>query len=299
MRRSTIPSVKPLLNSNRVRFIQSIVNGGMYGGIKCLRPSKSFSSGDKSVMSDFNPPCLIRPYGDRLDDGVVQTAFVLPVPTSEKAKEAARELMRKMGFIDTKIATMEKVAENYSFFIGYGRLKHTIDFAAIDVPEVVIDKLSRPALDQWIQENIGRPIIVYGACTGTDSHTVGIDAIMNMKGFDGDYGLERYAMFEAHNLGAQVPNDTLLEQAKAGHADAILVSQIVTQRDIHIDNARHFIERAKEMGIYGKVVLVLGGPRIDHKLALELGFDAGFGPQSRASDVANFVAKRLAQRSQS
>jgi Predicted cobalamin binding protein len=243
-----------------------------------------------------NQPMIIRPYGDRLDDGIVQTAFVLPVPPSEKAKEAARELMRKMGFIDTKIATMEKAAEQYSFFIGYGRLKHTIDFSAIDVPEVVINKMSRTELDKWIGEKIGRKIVVFGACTGTDSHTVGIDAIMNMKGFDGDYGLERYAMFEAHNLGAQVPNDTLLDQAIAGHADAILVSQIVTQRDIHIDNARHFIQRAKDKGIYGKVILVLGGPRIDHKLALELGFDVGFGPDSRASDVANFVAKGVVEK---
>ncbi|MDR0965903.1 MAG: cobalamin-dependent protein [Myxococcales bacterium] len=247
-------------------------------------------------MTHEKHPHLLRPYGDRLDDGIVQTAFVLPIPPSEKAKEAARELMRKMGFFDTKIATMEKAAGHYSFFIGYGRLQHTIDFATINIPEVVIDKLSRPALNQWIEENIGRPIVVYGACTGTDSHTVGIDAIMNMKGFDGDYGLERYSMFEAHNLGAQIPNEVFLDRAKAGRADAILISQVVTQRDIHIDNARHFIAHAKEMGIHGKTILVLGGPRIDHKLALELGFDAGFGPESRASDVANFVAKLLAQR---
>ena len=54
---------------------------------------------------------IIRPYGDRLDDGIAQTAFVLPVPPSARAKEAARELMHKMGYIDTKIATMEKAAQ--------------------------------------------------------------------------------------------------------------------------------------------------------------------------------------------
>ena len=26
-------------------------------------------------------------------------------------------------------------------------------------------------------------MVIAGACTGTDAHTVGIDAIMNMKGF--------------------------------------------------------------------------------------------------------------------
>ena len=64
---------------------------------------------------------------------------------------------------------------------------------------------------------------------------------------------------------------------------------MVTQRDVHKDNARQFIEVCKAQGIHGKTILLLGGPRIDHKLALELGFDAGFGPGTKPSDVANYV----------
>jgi len=41
------------------------------------------------------------------------------------------------------------------------------------------------------------------------------------------------------------------------------------------------------------VILLLGGPRIDHKLALELGFDAGFGPGTKPSDVAGYLVTRL------
>ena len=247
-------------------------------------------------MSETKAKHVIRPYGDRMDDGVVQTAFVLPVPPSEKAKEAARQFMKKMGFLDAKVATMERAAENFSFFVVYGRTGHSVDYSEIDVPEVIINKMGRVQLNEWIEKTIGRKLVVYGACTGTDSHTVGIDAIMNMKGFDGDYGLERYPAIEAHNLGAQVPNEELIAEAKAGGADAILVSQIVTQRDVHLDNSRDFIQKAKAAGIHGKTMLLLGGPRIDHKLALELGFDAGFGPGSKASDVANYVAHALAQK---
>ena len=42
-----------------------------------------------------------------------------------------------------------------------------------------------------------------------------------------------------------------------------------------------------------KVVLVAGGPRITHALAIELGYDAGFGPMTRPQDVASYVAKRF------
>jgi beta-lysine 5,6-aminomutase beta subunit len=161
---------------------------------------------------------------------------------------------------------------------------------------VAIKKLGFDELNQLIREQIGRRVVVVGACTGTDTHTVGIDAIMNMKGFAGDYGLERYPMFEALNLGSQVPNERLLQIAKEKSADAILVSQVVTQRDVHRDNARHFVEQAKTAGVAGKTTLLLGGPRVDHKLALELGFDAGFGPGTKPSDVANFVVHALLRR---
>ena len=236
---------------------------------------------------------IIRPYGDRRDDGVVQLSFTLPVPLSEKAKEAAAVFTKKMGFSDVKVAAAERAADNYTFFVVYARSGMYLDYAEIDVPEVVVKKMSFDDLNAFIKEKVGRRIVVFGACTGTDTHTVGIDAILNMKGYAGDYGLERYPGFEAYNLGSQVPNEDLIKKAMAKNADAILVSQVVTQRDVHKDNSRQFIDAAKAAGIHGKVQLLLGGPRVDHKLALELGFDAGFGPGTKPSDVANYIVHAL------
>ncbi|HEX8824880.1 MAG TPA: OAM dimerization domain-containing protein [Archangium sp.] len=239
---------------------------------------------------------IIRPYGDRRDDGVVQLSFTLPVPLSEKAKEAAAVFARKMGFTDVKVAAAERAADTYTFFIVYARTAVSVDYAEIDVPEVVVKKLGFDDLNALIKDKVGRRVVVFGACTGTDTHTVGIDAILNMKGYAGDYGLERYAWFEAHNLGSQVPNEELIKRAMARNADAILVSQVVTQRDVHKDNSRQFIEAAKAAGIHGKTLLLLGGPRVDHKLALDLGFDAGFGPGTKPSDVANYIVHQVLQK---
>jgi beta-lysine 5,6-aminomutase beta subunit len=227
---------------------------------------------------------------------VVQLSFTLPVPLSEKAKEAARELLKAHGFTDIKVASAEAAAESYTFFIVYARSPHAVDFARIEAPQVVVRKLGFDELNRVIEEKVRRRVVVIGACTGSDTHTVGIDAILNMKGYAGDYGLERYPGFEAYNLGSQVPNEELLRQAAAKKADAILISQVVTQRDVHKDNARQFIELAREGGLVGKVSLLLGGPRVDHKLARELGFDAGFGPGTFAEDVASFVAFELLRR---
>jgi len=156
--------------------------------------------------------------------------------------------------------------------------------------------MSMDETDEYIKENIGRKIVVVGASTGTDAHTVGIDAIMNMKGYAGHYGLERYEMIEAYNLGSQVPNDEFLAKALELKADALLVSQTVTQKDIHIKNLTELVELMEAEGLRDRMLLVCGGPRITHELAKELGYDAGFGMNTYADDVASFIVQEFVKR---
>jgi beta-lysine 5,6-aminomutase beta subunit len=243
------------------------------------------------------PSQLVRPYGDRRDDGVVQLSFVLPVPTGERARAAAAEVARQMGLGQVHVAAMERAADGYTFFVVYGRTALAVDYGALDVPEVVSRKKGFDELNELIARELGRRIVVLGACTGSDAHAVGIDAIMNMKGYAGDYGLERYPGFDARNLGSQVENAALARACKEAGADAVLVSQVVTQRDVHKENARAFLGELERAGIRRRIVAILGGPRIDHRLALELGYDAGFGPGTKPSDVANYIVARLLERS--
>jgi len=245
---------------------------------------------------DWEGGQLIRPYGDRRDDGVVQLSFTLPVAPGERAREAAAELAHKMGMDEVHVAAMEPAAERYTFFVVYGRTSVAVDYGRLQVPEVVVRKRGFDALNAYALREVGRRIVVLGACTGHDAHAVGIDAIMNMKGFAGDYGLERYACFDARNLGAQVENQALAERCRDERADVVLVSQVVTQRDVHKENARGLIDALARLGVRERVVAVLGGPRIDHRLALALGYDAGFGPGTRPSEVANYLVGAVLKR---
>lgn len=244
----------------------------------------------------WQPGEVIRPYGDRRDDGVVQLSFVLPVPVGERAREAAAELARKLGMDEVHVAAMEPAAERYTFFVVYGRTSVAVDYGKIQVPEVLVRKKGFDDLNAYALAEVGRRIVVLGACTGSDAHAVGIDAIMNMKGFAGDYGLERYPCFLAQNLGAQVENERLARLCQERAADAVLVSQVVTQRDVHKENARQLVDELERLGLRGRVTALLGGPRIDHRLALELGYDAGFGPGTKPSDVANFIVGAVLKR---
>jgi beta-lysine 5,6-aminomutase beta subunit len=245
--------------------------------------------------STSTAPQMIRAYGDRKDDGRIQLSFTLPVSASGRAREAARRFCEAMGLKNILVATMEPAGTGFSFFVVYARADVQLDYAQIDVPEVSAPEWGYKEVNKIIKEKLGRKLVVVGACTGSDAHTVGIDAILNMKGFAGDKGLEAYPWVDAHNLGAQVDNAALLTRAKELGADAVLVSQIITQRDVHKDNSRALIDLARKQG-QRDMLFLLGGPRIDHKLARELGFDAGFGPGTRPYQVASYVLSELLSR---
>jgi beta-lysine 5,6-aminomutase beta subunit len=238
-------------------------------------------------------PKLLRAYGDREGDGMVQMSFTLAVPHGARAKEAARRFAEAHGLRDALVTTMEECAEGFSYFVVYGHSQHAIDVHAIEVPEVEVPRLDVHEVDHRILTRLRRKIVIVGACTGSDAHTVGIDAILNMKGYAGEKGLEAYKGFEAHNLGAQVENEQLIERALAVGADAILVSQVITQRNCHKENGRALIDLLERRGLRERFVVLFGGPRVDHKLAIELGFDAGFGPGTRPGDVASYLVHRL------
>lgn len=238
----------------------------------------------------------LKPYGDTLNDGKVQLSFTMPVSCNDEAIEAAKQLMRKMGFENPQVVFYKELTEGFTFFNCYGNCMHSVDYTSIQVSKVDSGIMSMEETDAFIHEHIGRPLVVIGASTGTDAHTVGIDAIMNMKGFAGHYGLERYEMIEAYNLGSQVSNEDFIAKALELKADALLVSQTVTQKDVHIKNMVELVELLEAEGIRHKLILVCGGPRITHELAKELGYDAGFGMNSFADNVASYLAKEMDRR---
>lgn len=239
----------------------------------------------------------IRPYGDRLDDGAMQLSFTLPIDASPEAKEAARLYVEKLGLRDASISTMETMGGGFTYFVAYGYAKHTIDITKIKVPKVEVPVMHFDELKEYMARNLDRPIVVIGAATGSDAHTVGIDAIMNMKGYAHDYGLERYPLFRAYNLRSQLTNRQLLDKAVELEADAILISQVVTQRDSHVKNLKAFRELwKKDKRIRKEVMVIIGGPRLDHAHALKMGFDAGFGPGTKPSWVGGFIVHEFMKR---
>lgn len=238
----------------------------------------------------------LKPYGDTINDGKIQVSFTLPIRDDEKAIVSAQELAKKMGIKDPSIVYHTQLDDGFTFFIVYGSLVHSVDYTKIKLELVEVDVMSIKEINQFIKDKFNRKVVVLGATTGTDAHTVGIDAIMNIKGFAGHYGLESYEMIEAYNLGSQVTNEEFIRKALELKADVLLVSQTVTQKGIHVKNLTNLVDLLEAEGIRDKVLLICGGARISNELAKELGYDAGFGPGVYAEKVATFFIKEIEKR---
>ena len=145
-----------------------------------------------------------------------------------------------------------------------------------------------------IRSALGRKLVVVGACIGTDAHTVGIDAILNVKGHAGEKGLEYYREIRVVNMGAQVGVADLVARAAAEHADAVLVSQVVTQRDAHLSNTREMSAAFRAGPGAQRPLLVVGGPRFDPGAAADLGVDKIFGRGTTPGEVASYLVHALA-----
>jgi beta-lysine 5,6-aminomutase beta subunit len=235
----------------------------------------------------------VRPYGDTTGDGMVQVSFTLPVPPGPKAEGAATQLANKMGLDPAMVVHSHGIGEDFTFFVVYGSAKHIVDLDAVTVVEREYPLLSPSEVNGEVRKALRRKLVVVGGCIGTDAHTVGIDAILNIKGFAGEKGLEYYRELRVVNLGAQVTVPELVKRARAEKADAVLVSQVVTQRDAHILNTQEMSAAFREAMGERRPVLIAGGPRFDPMMAGELGVDRVFGRGTTPGEVASYLVHAM------
>ena len=239
-------------------------------------------------------PTVVRPYGDMTGDGMVQVSFTLPVPHDKRAEGAALQLAAKMGMSPALLVHAKAMGPSHTFFVVYGSVTHLVDLSAVQVVERDFPLLPAKDVNATIKKKLRRPLVVVGACIGTDAHTVGIDAILNIKGFAGEKGLEYYSEIHVVNLGAQVLVPDLVERAQAENADAVLVSQVVTQRDAHVHNVSQMSAAFREAYPAGRVpLLIAGGPRFEEGSAATLGVDRIFGKGTTPSEVASYLVHAL------
>jgi beta-lysine 5,6-aminomutase beta subunit len=241
---------------------------------------------------------IVRPYGDTTGDGMVQLSFTLPLPHDERAEGAALQLAGKMGIAPAMVVHAKAMGPDFTFFVVYGRVHHLVDVSAVRVAEREYPLLTAKEVNLAVRARLGRRLVVVGAAVGTDAHTVGLDAILNVKGFAGEKGLEHYREIRVVNLGSQVEAAELVTRAAAERADAILISQVVTQRDAHLQHVREVVTAtASAWPDDRRPLLVAGGPRFDPAMTAGLGVDRVFGKGTTPREVASYLVHAMSGRS--
>ena len=239
---------------------------------------------------------LVRPYGDDTGDGKVQVSFTLPIPSNARAEAAARDLAGQMGIEQPMVVHQKAMGPDFTFFVVYGSVEAAVDLDSLTVEERPYPILDHKEIDRRVKQALGRQAVVVGASLGTDAHTVGLDAILSVKGWAGDKGLESYGAFKVVNMRSQVDPGALAERAVEESADAVLVSQVVTQKDAHIHHLRELADEVDRRGLRGRFLMIAGGPRFNPAMAEELGYDRIFGKGTTPSQVASYLAWALGQR---
>ncbi len=240
---------------------------------------------------------IVRPYGDTTGDGMVQVSFTLPIAHDKVAEGAAAQLANKMGIDPALVVHAKPMGPDFTFFVVYGRVNHLVDTSQVTVVERDYPLLTPKEVNAALKRALRRRVVVVGGCIGTDAHTVGIDAILNIKGFAGEKGLEYYRELKVVNLGAQVSVPQLVARAQEEKADAVLVSQVVTQRDAHLLNTREMSAAFREAyPSERRPLMIVGGPRFDEAMADELGVDRVFSRGTTPGEVASYLTHRLVSR---
>ena len=254
--------------------------------------------GAQRALPSGRRPRLRAPYADHLGDGIVQLSFTLPVPYGLAARKAALELAAKMGFEQPEVVHYQELTDGYTYFVMYGELRaersttrrcsgegFDIEYMSEDEIERFAARAHRPADRRRRREHR------HGhAQRGhrRDAQPQGLPRPPRPRGLS--------ARSRRTTSAARCPTACSLAKAIELDADAILVSQTVTQQNLHIHNLTELVEIVEAEGRRRQLILACGGPRVSNELAKELGYDAGFSQGHLPAPLASFIVRELAAR---
>jgi len=220
-------------------------------------------------------------------DGIV--VVDVTIPTSPRiAQAAALEIGKRMNLTEVEIIHKEVLhpAEATRIQIK-GRLNVDIDVSQLSIPpEPVV--LSDEEITAYVKRH---PMKIVAATVGQDEHSVGLREIIDIK----HGGIEKYGIV-CEYLGTSVPIAKLVDAAIEIHADAILLSTIISHDDVHYKNMKKINDYAIEKGIRKRIIIIAGGTQVTPDMALKQGLDAGFGRGTHGVDVATFLVKKMQEK---
>ncbi len=224
-------------------------------------------------------------------------SFTLPVPYCLAARKAAQELAAKMGFEQPEVVHYQELTEGYTYFVMFGECTQTVDYASLSGEGFDIEYMSEDEIEAFAQRahrspDRGRrrqpPARTRTASASTRCST--------SRAFTGTTASRVTRRSRRTTSAARCPTACSSREAIDLGADAILVSQTVTQQNLHVLEPDRARRDRRGGGRRKQMILTCGGPRVSNELAKELGYDAGFSKGTYPHHVASFIVRELAAR---
>jgi D-ornithine 4,5-aminomutase subunit beta len=226
---------------------------------------------------------LVKPEVEWLADGMVVVDLTVPVDV-KKAAVVGLEIGKQMNLQDVEVIHKEILHPSEATRIQIkGRFPY-----AINLDDLIIPKDPVTLSDQEITDFVKKhPFVIVAGTVGEDEHSVGLREIIDIK----HGGIEKYGIM-CEYLGTSVPIAKLVDAAIELHADAILMSTIISHDEIHYKNMKKIHEYAMEKGVREKLIIIAGGTQVSSDLARKTGVDEGFGRGTKGSHVATFLVQK-------
>ena len=154
-------------------------------------------------------------------------------------------------------STTSKVTDGYTYLVLYGRFEQRIEYEAVRRDGFESEHMTRtrstrsPASASAARSSSSAPA---PAPTPTASAST---RCSTSRATTATTASRATTAFDTHNLGSQVPNTVLVAGRWRSGADAIVVSQTVTQQDLHIHNLTELVEMVEAEGIRARTALDL------------------------------------------
>lgn len=241
----------------------------------------------------------LQAWGSFPQDGGLHLEFVLPVPAGQKAIEAAKRYVEKLGLQDFQLISMlglgseADLEKNMTFFSVHAKAKHAIDFTKIrDYHDSSIE-INREYIERQVREKMKRRLNILGVTLGAEGPTLEMDTLLSWQGYMGDLGLESYQCFKVIHLRYLDKLQFLIQQIKKLKIDVLVIHHLQLAKAQGQQELSDIVQKLESQNSHSKLIKIILGPQMNLQKAQKLKFDGGFSSGVLPKEVAHFIINEL------
>lgn len=231
-------------------------------------------------------------------EGFVQLSGILPFKDGASCEEATRYCIEKWGFRQVSVVQIQPLAPRFFFFIAFGVppvSPKTGKGSAKKHPSHSFDVLQ---LQTLAAEKIGRRLTLAVAPLEVTGHLPVFDAIVSLRGYAQEKGLEAYPCFNVVRLPAPFSLSQGMKQLETIQADIVLFARPEgAEKNLGDVKALSALFRDYQTASPHLLLKAVWNWSATPAVIKKAGFDAAFAASASPNQVAQTLIETYAEKS--